>query len=55
MNQHNLEAIDKLYEMPPVPETGIKENFYWAVAGNWPAIKAILDSHFAAGDRQEGK
>lgn len=47
MNRHNLDAINELYEMQP-KDNGIKENFYWAVHGNWPAISELLKRQFAA-------
>lgn len=46
MNKLNLEAINELFAMPP-NATGINENFYWAVAGNWPWISAHLKAHFS--------
>lgn len=54
MNKLNLEAIDALYNMPP-KANGINENFYWAVHGNWPAIRAMLAEHFAERTPSEEK
>ena len=54
MNELNLQAIDELYQMPPKPN-GINENFYWAVHGNWTAIREILAAHFAAVEQSQEK
>ena len=47
MNELNFQAIDELYKIGRETPQGVNENFYWAVHGNWKAIREILKAHFA--------